>query len=71
MDAWLEVAILKCPNCGNLLAEPVWFLELEQDITCSVCRKTWQASRNLLDKVMLRFEIEGKKVKSVSFSRTA
>ncbi len=65
MDAWLEVVILKCPKCGNLIAEPSWFVQLEQDVTCGVCRATFPSAKNQTDRAVLRFEIENGKIKAI------
>lgn len=65
MSAFLEVVVLKCPKCGNLIAEPSWFSDLEQDITCAVCRKDFNSKKNEIDRKMIKFEIN-KKIKRVS-----
>jgi hypothetical protein len=65
MEAWLEIVILKCPKCGNLIAEPAWFVELEQDITCGSCKATFPSSKNVIDRTLLRFEIVNGKIKAI------
>jgi len=64
-DAFLEIAILRCPKCKNLLAEPTWFLELEQDLQCSSCRKVFPSKRNEIDRKLVKFTIEGKRIEKV------
>ena len=64
-EAYLEIALLRCPKCGNFIIEPSWFADLEQDIQCAVCGKFFNSKRHVKDKVMLKFWIENNKIKRV------
>lgn len=62
-EAFLEVVVLKCPKCGALIAEPNWFLDLEQNITCRSCKVSFQAKKTMLDKAMVKLTLENSKIK--------
>jgi len=58
MESFLEMVVGKCPRCGNFIIEPAWFaIDLEQDIECAVCRKTFNMKKHMTDKVMFVFSI--------------
>lgn len=58
--AWLDVSIFRCPGCGRYYADASWYaVELESDIECGDCRLVFNAKKQLSDRVMLRFKIEG------------
>lgn len=59
--AWLDVSIIRCPWCGRYFADASWYVvELESDIECSGCHKTFNTKRQLTDRVMLEFKIDKK-----------
>lgn len=61
--AWLDVAIMRCPKCGRYYAEASWYaVELESDMECGSCHETFNCKKQLVDRLMLQFEInkEGK-----------
>ncbi len=59
--AWLDISLLKCPNCGRLYAEASWYaVELESDMECGSCHKIFNAKKQLKDRVMLEFQINEK-----------
>jgi len=64
-EAYLEIVVLKCPKCGALMAEPSWFLDLEQEITCSSCKICFQAKGTEVDRKMLRILVENDHIKDV------
>jgi len=59
--AWLDVSIIQCPWCGRYLADASWYVaELESDIGCRKCHKTFSTKKQLTDHVMLEFKIDQK-----------
>jgi len=64
-DAFLEVVIIQCPKCKNFIAEPSWFVDLEQEIQCSNCKTYFQSSENEKDRVMLKFLIKNNKINEI------
>jgi len=60
-EAWLDVSIFQCPACGRYYADASWYaVELESDIECGSCHKTFNAKKQATDRVMLKFEIDEK-----------
>ncbi len=65
-EAWLDISILKCPNCGKIYADASWYVVvMESDIECNICGNIFNTTRNLIDRVLLRISIEGNRVKDV------
>jgi predicted RNA-binding Zn-ribbon protein involved in translation (DUF1610 family) len=58
MKTWLDVSVLRCPNCGRHYVEASWYvIEMEADIQCGECGKEFNSKKNALDRVLLEFEI--------------
>jgi len=63
MNTWLDVAVVRCPNCDNYHVDTSWFLiELESDIQCGHCQTEFNGKENAVDRVLLEFSLnkEGK-----------
>jgi NMD protein affecting ribosome stability and mRNA decay len=63
MSTWLDVAVVRCPNCGNYHVDASWYLiELESDIQCGHCQTEFNGKDNATDRVLLEFVVgeEGK-----------
>jgi len=59
--AWLDVSIFRCPSCGRHFADASWYVvELESDIECGGCHKTFNAKKQLTDRLMLEFQMDEK-----------
>jgi uncharacterized protein (UPF0212 family) len=58
MAAFLEISILRCPRCGNFIAEPGWFVDLESEISCAVCKKSFVSKDAEVDRRMARLELD-------------
>jgi hypothetical protein len=59
MNTWLDVAVVRCPNCGNYHVDASWFLiELESDIQCGRCQTEFNGKDNTTDRVLLEFTID-------------
>jgi len=59
--AWLDVSIIQCPWCGRYFADTSWYVtELESDIECGKCHKTFNTKKQLTDRVMVKFRIDEK-----------
>ncbi len=68
--AWLDVSIFRCPSCGKCYADASWYVvELESDIECGVCHSSFNARKNLTDRIMLAFKIDGGKAQAVELVR--
>jgi len=58
-ETYLDVAICKCPSCGNFIVEPSWFVvDLKQDFECGVCKKVFNTYENLVRKVLLKLIVD-------------
>ena len=56
---FLDVSIIRCPNCGKIYAETSWYvLELESDIECGVCHEIFNGAESLIERLMLTFELD-------------
>jgi len=67
MKAWLDVSVLRCPNCGHFYVDVSWYVvEMESDIECGNCGITFNSKKNATDRIMLEFQIdeEGKAQKA-------
>lgn len=67
MKAWLDVAILRCPNCGHYYVDASWYVvEMESDIECGNCETIFNSKKNATDRIMLEFQVdeEGKAQKA-------
>ncbi|MEM2419656.1 MAG: hypothetical protein QXL38_01560 [Candidatus Bathyarchaeia archaeon] len=71
MKAWLDVAVLRCPNCGRLYVEASWYaVEMEADIECSECNKEFNSKKNMLSRTLLEFHLNEKgEIQSVRVSK--
>lgn len=59
MKAWLDVAVLRCPNCGQYYVDVSWYVvEMESDIECGNCGTDFNSKKNATDRVMLEFQID-------------
>lgn len=57
----IDLCVCKCPNCHNFFVEPSWFvLDLEQDFECGVCRKTFNTKKNIVDRFILKIDLDNK-----------
>jgi len=70
MKAWLDVAVLRCPNCGHYYVDASWYVvEMESDIECGHCGKEFNSKKNATDRAMLEFQIsENGKMQDVKMS---
>lgn len=71
MKTWLDVSVLRCPNCGRHYVESSWYVvEMEADIECGECGKEFNSNKNALDRVLLEFEInENGKLQEVNVKK--
>lgn len=59
MKAWLDVAVLRCPNCRRCYVDASWYVvEMESDIECGHCRTEFNSKKNATDRAMLEFQID-------------
>jgi len=58
MKTWLDVAVVRCPNCGNYHVDASWYVvELESDIQCGRCQTEFNGKKCASDRVLMKFEI--------------
>jgi NMD protein affecting ribosome stability and mRNA decay len=58
MNTWLDVAVVRCPNCGNYHVDTSWFLiELESDLQCGHCQTEFNGKENAVDRALLEFTL--------------
>ena len=58
---WLDASVFRCPGCGRFYADVSWYaVELGADIECGDCHRVFNTKRRLVDRVMLRFNIDEK-----------
>ncbi|MGC8895948.1 MAG: hypothetical protein ACP5LB_04165 [Candidatus Bathyarchaeia archaeon] len=59
MKTWLDVTVLRCPNCGQFYVDASWYvMEMESDIQCGKCGTEFNSKKNAKDRVMLEFQID-------------
>jgi len=59
MKAWLDVAVLRCSNCGRYYVDASWYVvEMESDIECGKCGVEFNGKKSATDRVMLEFQID-------------
>ena len=59
MKAWLDVAVLRCPNCGHCYVDASWYaVEMKSDIECGHCGTEFNSKKNATDRAMLEFQID-------------
>jgi len=64
--AWLDVTIMRCPNCGKYYAESSWYaIEMHSDTECGKCGHTFNTRKSAVDRILLEFELDSGKVKNV------
>jgi transcription elongation factor Elf1 len=59
MKGWLDVTVLRCPNCGHYYVDASWYVvEMESDIECGHCGTEFNGKKNATDRAMLEFQID-------------
>jgi hypothetical protein len=59
-EAWLDVAVTRCPSCGRFYADALWYIvEMASDTECGSCHETFNTKTYLTDRIMLRLKING------------
>jgi transcription elongation factor Elf1 len=59
MKAWLDVALLRCPNCGHYYVDASWYVvEMESDIECGHCGIEFNSKKNATDRAMLEVQLD-------------
>jgi len=69
--AWLDIALIQCPRCGHYYADASWYVvEIGADIECGTCHENFNTKRRMVDRVMLKLNIDEKgKVKDAEIER--
>ncbi len=59
MKAWLDVAVLRCPNCGHYYVDASWYVvEMESDMECGHCGAEFNSRKSTTDRTMLEFQVD-------------
>ncbi|MGB9676724.1 MAG: hypothetical protein ACPL0C_06010 [Candidatus Bathyarchaeales archaeon] len=59
MKAYLDVSVLRCPNCGHFYVDASWYVvEMESDIECGCCGTEFNSKKNATDRVMLELQVD-------------
>ncbi|MEM3596822.1 MAG: hypothetical protein QXJ53_01640 [Candidatus Bathyarchaeia archaeon] len=59
MKAYLDVAVLRCPDCGRFYVDASWYvIEMESDIKCGSCKAEFNSKKNAMDRVLLEFQVD-------------
>jgi NMD protein affecting ribosome stability and mRNA decay len=59
VNTWLDVAVVRCPNCGNYHVDASWYIiELESDLQCGRCQTEFNGKNNTTDRVLLKFNMD-------------
>ena len=63
---YLDVSIVRCPACGKLYADASWYiLDMESDIQCSICGNIFNTRKNMIDRVLIKFNLNNGTVMGV------
>ena len=70
-EAWLDVSAFSCPDCHMHYVEASWYAsEIGSDVECGRCHRTLNTKKNLTDRALLRFQLDGQgTMVSVGLSR--
>jgi len=59
VKVWLDVALLRCPECGSYYVDASWYvIEMESDIACGKCGTEFNSKKNALDRAILMFQVD-------------
>jgi len=69
--AWLDISVIRCPNCKRFYADASWYvIEIGSDIECGTCHTTFNTEKNATDRVLLSLKIDEEgKVQEVEVAR--
>ncbi len=63
-DAYLDVTLIRCPNCGKLYIDASWYiLDMESDIECGICGKEFNTKENIVKRLLLKITLEDEGVR--------
>ncbi len=58
-EAYLDVTLIRCPNCGKLYVDASWYiLDMESDIECGICGKEFNTKENIVKRLLLKITLE-------------
>jgi len=58
-NAWLDVSVIRCPNCRRYYADASWYVvEIGSDIECGSCHATFNTKKNVTDRIMLSLKLD-------------
>lgn len=61
LKTWLDIAIIKCPNCGHYYADASWYVvEIGSDTECGTCHTTFNTKKHAVDRIMLELSLNNK-----------
>lgn len=69
-EAWLDVTLIQCPNCGEYYVDASWYaISIGSDIECGKCGETFNTKRNAKDRILLRFLLAEDKIMAVEINK--
>ncbi len=58
-DAYLDVTMIRCPECGKLYVDASWYiLDMESDIECGICGREFNTKDNIVKRILLKITLE-------------
>lgn len=56
---YFDLAVAICPHCSTPIAESGWYgVDMESDIVCYECDKSFNIKRNVSDRVIVEIEVD-------------
>jgi len=67
---YLDVSIIRCPYCKKLYADSSWYIiDMESDITCNICGREFNTKKNIVARLLIRFNMIDDTIKSVDIEK--
>jgi DNA-directed RNA polymerase subunit M/transcription elongation factor TFIIS len=68
-EDYLEVVLLKCPQCGAHIIEPAWWADYNSERTCATCGNEFGAKAAEKDRKVVKFFVEKDKIRHVDLKK--
>jgi len=67
---YLDVSIIRCPYCKKLYADSSWYIiDMESDITCNICGKEFNTRRNIVSRILIKFDVLDGSIRDVNIEK--
>jgi len=58
-DAYLDVTLIRCPECGKLYVDASWYIiDMESDIECGICGTQFNTKENIVRRLLLKITVD-------------